>query len=212
MDIMSELYAKNGSRAASGWIKYAFILMVVIVGHACGTKSEYDMIKKRELESGKVVEDLFLDLKFGMNRKEFYGTCWELNKKGILTNGSHHLMIQYKPEMPSKKETDMHFYPDFEDNKLYFMPIEFIYSAWFPTNTEFNNAKLMDDVVSLLGSWYGDGFFEVANKDKTIRAMVKIDGNRLIRVFKKNLSTVRVEMLDLRVKDISEMVNEEDAN
>jgi hypothetical protein len=43
--------------------------------------------------------------------------------------------------------------------------------------------------------------------------MVKIDGNRLIRVFKKNINTIRVEILDLRVKDITEMTKKvEDAS
>ena len=85
------------------------------------------------------------------------------------------------------------------------MPMEFIYPEWFPGNEEFSNDKLMDDVIGLLESWYGEGFFEVANKDKTIRAMVKIDGNRLIRVFKKDISYVRAEILDLRVKDITDL-------
>ena len=188
-------------------------ILIVLMGTvlACQPKSEYDRVKERELSSGKVVEDLFLDLRLGMGRKEFFGTCWEYNKKGILTNGGHHLMVQYKPEMPSGKVTDMFFYPQFEENKLYFMPMEFVYPAWFPGNEDYSNEKLFEDVVDLMGNWYGEGFFEVANKDRSIRAMVKIDGNRLIRVFKKDISTVRVEILDLRVKDISEMKKEDDA-
>jgi hypothetical protein len=191
----------------SVWI--LIVLMCTVL--ACQPKSEYDRVKERELSSGKVVEDLFLDLRFGMGRKEFFGTCWEHNKKGILTNGAHHLMVQYKPEMPSGKVADMFFYPQFEENKLYFMPMEFVYPAWFPGNEAYSNEKLFEDVVDLMGNWYGEGFFEVANKDRSIRAMVKIDGNRLIRIFKKDISSVRVEILDLRVKDISEMKKEDDA-
>jgi hypothetical protein len=189
----------------------AILILLACTVLACQPRSEYEMVKERELASGKVVEDLFLDLHFGMGRKDFFGTCWEHNKKGILTNGAHQLMVQYKPKMPSGKETNMFFYPKFEDNKLYFMPIEFLYPSWFPGNEDYSNEKLLEDVVDLMEKWYGDGFFEVANKDRSIRAMVKIDGNRLIRVFKKDISTVRVEMLDLRVKDISEMNKENDA-
>jgi hypothetical protein len=191
--------------------RVSILILLIATMLACQPKSEYELVKERELSSGKVVEDLFLDLRFGMGRKEFFGTCWEHNKKGILTNGAHHLMVQYRPEMPSGKETNMFFYPKFEENKLYFMPMEFVYPSWFPGNEEFSNEKLLQDVVTLMEQWYGDGFFEVANKDRSIRAMVKIDGNRLIRVFKKDISTVRVEMLDLRVKDISEMNKENDA-
>jgi hypothetical protein len=191
--------------------RVSILILLIATILACQPKSEYELIKERELSSGKLVEDLFLDLRFGMGRKEFFGTCWEHNKKGILVNGAHHLMVQYKPEMPSGKEVNMFFYPKFEENKLYFMPMEFVYPSWFPGNEEFSNDKLIEDVVALMELWYGDGFFEVANKDRSIRAMVKIDGNRLIRVFKKDISTVRVEMLDLRVKDISEMNKENDA-
>ncbi|RZS95978.1 hypothetical protein [Cecembia calidifontis] len=191
-----------------GMLMMGFMSLMLL---ACQPKSEYQKVKERELASGKVVEDLFLDLRFGMGRKQFYGTCWELNKKGILTNGAHHLQVQYKPSMPSGKEALMHFYPQFEDNQLFFMPMEFNYPSWFPGNEEYSNDKLLEDVLGLLTGWYGEGFFEVSNKEKTITAFVKIDGNRLIRVFKKDLTSVRVEMLDLRVRDISEMNKKDEA-
>ena len=180
---------------------------------ACKTKSEYDLVKEKELASGKVVEDLFLDIKFGMGREDFFALCGKHNQNRVLINGDHYLQVQYIPRMPSGKSVEMNFFPDFEEDKLFFMPMEFSYNDWFPGNEEFSNDKLITDVVDLLESWYGEGFFEVANKDKSISAMVKIDGNRLIRVFKKNINTVRVEILDLRVKDITEMTKKvEDAS
>jgi hypothetical protein len=183
-----------------------FILFIALgLALSCKPKTEYDLVKERELASGKIEEDLFLDIRFGMGRKEFYGTCWEHNKNGILVNGDHYLQIQYLPTVASGKSVVMNFYPEFEEDKLFFMPMEFGYTQWFPGNEEFTNEKLIVDVVDLLESWYGDGFFEVSDKDKKISAMVKIDGNRLIRVFKKNINTIRVEILDLRVKDITEM-------
>jgi len=173
---------------------------------SCAQKTEYDIIKERELSSGKIINELFLDINFGMDKKTFYTTCWEHNKKGILTNGGHALSIHYKPEMPSGKTADMYFYPQFEDDKLIFMPIEFMYPAWFPNKDEYSSTVLREDVVELLETWYGPGFFEVTNKDKSISAMVKIDGNRLIRVFKKNLKSVRVEMMDLRAIDLNDFM------
>jgi hypothetical protein len=142
--------------------------------------------------------------------KSFLGTCWEHNKNGILTNGAHYLQIQYQPEVISGKEVLMHFYPQFEDNRLYFMPMEFSYPSWFPGNEEFTNDKLLEDVLALMIDWYGDDFFEVSNKEQTVKAFVNINGNRLIRIFKKNMISVRVEMLDLRVKDISDMIIKDD--
>jgi len=194
-------------------IRIITILFAISLAFSCKPKSDYDLVKERELASGKVVEDLFLDIRFGMGRKEFFGTCSEHNKNGILTNGNHALQIQYNASMPSGKSAEMNFYPRFEGDKLFFMPMEFLYPQWFPGNEDFSNEKLIVDVVGLLETWYGDGFFEVNNKDKSVSAMVKIDGNRLIRVYKKNINTVRVEILDLRVKDITEMTKKvEDAS
>ncbi|MFC0655149.1 hypothetical protein [Mongoliitalea lutea] len=181
------------------------VLLIIFFLASCTSKTEYEQVKERELKSGKVVEELFLDLRLGMGRKDFYGTCWEHNKNGILTNGAHYLQVLYNPILPSGKVANMHFYPKFEEDHLYYMPIEILYQDWFPTNEEFSIDNLMKDVMAMLEKWYGEGFFEVSNKGKTVSAMVKVDGNRVIRVHKKNINTVRVEILDLRIKDFTQL-------
>ena len=93
---------------------------------------------------------------------------------------------------------------------MFYMPIELIYTDWFPTNDAYSNEKLMEDTVGMLESWFGNGFFKVSNKSNTVSAQVKIDGNRLIRVFKKDVKTVRVEILDLRIKDLQELNKQDD--
>jgi hypothetical protein len=191
-------------------LRILYLIISLSLAVSCQQKTEYEKVKEKELASGKVIEDLFLDIKFGMDRKTFYGTCWEHNKNGILTNGAHYLQILYNPEVPSGKKVNMHFYPEFEDNKLFYMPIELIYTDWFPTNDAYSNEKLMEDTVGMLESWFGNGFFKVSNKSNTVSAQVKIDGNRLIRVFKKDVKTVRVEILDLRIKDFKEMNKQDD--
>lgn len=188
-------------------LRILYLIVFLNIAMACQPKTEYERVKEQELASGRIVENLFLDLKFGMARKDFFTTCWEWNKKGVLTNGSHVLQVKYSPEMPSGKETEMFFYPEFENDKLYFMPIELRYPGWSPTSPETTNEKLLSDVVGLMENWYGPGFFEVKDKSGQIRVWVKIDGNRLIRIFIKNRTSVRVEMLDLRVKGISEINN-----
>lgn len=181
------------------------ILFVLILIGLFSCKSDYQKMKEEAEASGVVAEDLFLGIRFGMVKREFFETCAEHNKNGVLINGPHHLQVLYHPEMPSGKKVDMFFYPDFEEDRLFFMPIEFIYTDWFPTNEEYTKDKLLADVVGLFENWFGSGFKEISNKDKTVRAMVKIDGNRLIRIFIKDIKTVRAEILDLRVKDITEL-------
>lgn len=182
------------------------ILLVVFLFNiqGCSFESEYDKVKREELASGKVVKQLFLGLEFEMTRKQFFDTCWELNRQGILFNGAHELMVRYQPELSSGNKVNMYFYPRFENGEIYYMPVEFQYQNWFPTNPNTTSENLVNDVVKLFEEWYGKGFFKVEAKNGAF-AMVKIDGNRLIRVYIKHLSAVRVDILDLRVKDIKQI-------
>jgi hypothetical protein len=163
-------------------------------------QSPYEKMEERELSSGKVVNELFLGLSLGMDRKDFFETCWALNKKGVLNNGPTELSVEYEAKLPSGNTAKMRFYPKFEQEKIYLMPIEFTYEGWAPWNEELTAEKLREDVVKLFEEWYGPGFIEVTNEDKSQIVFVKIDGNRRIRVFKKHLSIVRAEISDLPIE------------
>jgi hypothetical protein len=156
---------------------------------------------EKEMASGKTVDDLFLGLKLGMTRKEFYETCWELNKQGVLTNGPTELSVEYDAPLPSGKTAKMRFYPKFEDDKIYLMQIEFTYDGWAPWNEDLTAENLRSDVIAMFESWYGAGFIEVSNEEKSQLAYVLVNGNRRVRVFKKHLSVVRAEILDLKVEE-----------
>lgn len=179
-------------------MKFTSLLFIPLLFASC--QSHYEKVEQEELTSGKVSNELFLGLELGMPKKEFFSTCWELNSQGILNNGPTELSVEYQPEMPSGNPAYMRFYPKFEEDSLYFMPIEFTYKGWSPLNDELAVEKLREDVVVLFESWYGPGFFEVSNEDKSLIAFVKVDGNRRIRVFKKSISMVRAEIVDLRVQ------------
>ena len=183
---------KNRSFLLSASIFFLFTTL------AC--QSPYEKLESEQLASGKVANDLFLGLSLGMERKEFFETCWDLNKKGVLNNGPTELSVEYKAELPSGKTAKMRFYPKFEDEKIYLMPIEFTYEGWAPWNEELAVEKLREDVVKLFEQWYGPGFIEVSNEDKSQIAFVKMDGNRRIRVFKKHISVVRAEISDLPIE------------
>ena len=163
-------------------------------------QSEYEQLEQKELNSGKQVNELFLGLELGMDRKAFFETCWELNKQGKLSNGPTELSVEYRAEMPSGNPARMRFYPKFEQDKIYLMPVEFTYEGWAPWNEELTAEKLREDVLQLLEGWYGQGFIEVSNEDKSQIVFVRMDGNRRIRIFKKHISTVRVEISDLPIE------------
>jgi hypothetical protein len=174
------------------------IITALVLLSSC--KSEYEKVESRELASGKIVNEIFLGLELGMDKKKFYETCWDLNKEGVLTNGPGELSIEYAAELPSGNPAKMRFYPKFEDDKIYMMPVEFTYEGWAPWNEDLAVEKLREDVVAFYEQWFGPGFFEVTNEDKTQIVFVKIDGNRRIRIFKKHESIVRAEIMDLKFK------------
>ena len=93
------------------FLKYASILILSLI-FAC--QSPYEKLEEQELSSGKVVKEIFLGLELGMDKKDFFETCWDLNKKGLLTNGPTELSVEYEAKMPSGKTAQMRFYPKFE--------------------------------------------------------------------------------------------------
>lgn len=189
-------------------MKLRFILFILSLGLlvSCNRKTEYEKVKEKEMASGEIQEDLFLGLKLGMPRKEFFEVCWEMNQEGILMNGAHELRVNYKAELPSGKKTNMFFYPKFEEEKIFLMQAEFQYLDWFPTNPAYSSENLQEDVVKYFETLYGEGFFKVENSSGT-SAMIKIDGNRLVRVYIKSLNAVRVDILDMRVRDIKDITS-----
>jgi hypothetical protein len=173
----------------------SFILFI----SACG--SEYQRLEKRELASGKVVNELFFGIELGMTQKQFFEACWTLNKEGVLTNGPSELSVEHSLVFPSGNPGKMRFYPELdEEGKIYLMPIEFSYDGWSPWNKDLAIELLRTDVVQLFEKWYGEGFIEVTNEDKSQIAFVKMDGNRRIRVFKKTISSIRAEISDLPIQ------------
>lgn len=180
-------------------MRSANLALIVALALLSSCQSEYEKIESRELASGKTVNEIFLGLELGMDKKKFYETCWDLNKEGVLSNGPGELSIEYNAQLPSSKPAKMRFYPKFEDDKIYMMPVEFTYDGWAPWNEDLAVEKLREDVVSFYEQWFGSGFFEVTNEDKSQIVFVKIDGNRRIRIFKKHESIIRAEIVDLKV-------------
>ena len=186
----NQLYMKSASA----------IFLAFLISTLLSCKTEYQKLEEEALSSGKVANELYLGLELGMTKKQFFETCWELNHQGVLTNGPSELSVVYNLEMPSGNSAKMRFYPEFYEDTIYLMPIEFSYDGWAPWNKDLNADKLLEDTIDLFEKWYGEGFIEVANEDRSQVAFVKMDGNRRIRIFKKHLSSVRAEIVDLPVQ------------
>lgn len=163
-------------------------------------KSPYERLEANELARDVRYDSLFLGLHMGMVRKDFYGACWEMNKQGLIMQGPGNLSVQYLIDTPAvKSKMFMRFYPNFNDDKIHEMPVEFIYEAWAPWNKSLSSDSLLVDVKNLLENWYGGKFIFLENEKRNIKLWVKVDGNRRIRLYVKSLSTVKAEFLDITV-------------
>lgn len=166
-------------------------------------RSDYQKLVDRELASGVRADSLFLGISFGMTAKEFYDHCWQLNKDSVIKEGTGNASVKYMPEgFPS--DVSMLFYPNFSDSsRIVEMPILFAYDSWAPWNQQYSADSLLPRVLEMFTDWYGGEFLKVEHPERGV-VWVKVDGNRRIRVFKKDLQYVRAVITDLTWTNESE--------
>lgn len=189
----------------------AGILVLVVFSFVGCRQSPYDHMEAKELARNVRYDSLFLGTHFGMLRKDFYTSCWELNKKGLITQGPGNLSVQYELDTTQlKSKAFMRFYPNFNNDTIHEMPVEFIYEAWAPWNENLSADSLLVDVKNLFERWYGGSFTLFESEEKNLKVWVKVDGNRRIRLYVKSNSTVKVEFVDLTVKKENKEVEKEE--
>jgi hypothetical protein len=180
----------------------AVIVFVFFYGCSSSGGEQYSKLVKKELASGARVDSLFLGIHLGMTSKEFYGHCWELNKKGLLTDGEGNTAVLYKLDKGLKYPASMNFYPDFYENKISVMRANFQYNAWAPWNKAQFSDSLLPDVLTLYKKWYPSGNDFIAITDKARGTIyVKVDGNRRITIGRFNDMLVRVDYTDLTIEE-----------
>ena len=162
-----------------------FILLIfVCLGYvSCSNKARYEQMVKDGLNSGVRHDTLFLGLSLGMSSQDFYTQCWELNKQGIVRQGSGNTSVHYEMRDELKDDIDVNFYPNFYEDKIYEMPVSFKYKGWAPWNKQFSSDTLQNELVDLFQDWYGEGFMTVEDERRG-NAYVKVDGNRRISLYK----------------------------
>ena len=184
--------------------KIFFICFVLLLAGCL--QSELD-IYKEQVEKGKSdkkkVNDIFMGISLGMGNKEFYMHCWDMNKKGLFTDGSGNTAVKYKLDKNELKHpAEMNFYPEFENGKIARMWVKFQYDGWVPWNKKLDSDDLLGDVLQLYKKWYPDGneFLTISDKEKgTI--YVKVDGNRRIIIGRFDDVQVKVDYTDLSALD-----------
>jgi hypothetical protein len=185
-------------------IKYKlfFLIFAVALFYSC-TQTEYERLLNEQLASGVRNDSLFLGLHFDMTKKDFYSSCWEMNKQGRIIQGPGNLSVQYQLDSTELKAAAyMRFYPQFKNDLIHVMPVEFTYVAWAPWNQQLSADSLLLDVKNMFEQWYGGKFILLEDESKNIQLWVKIDGNRRIRLYVKNISTVKAEFVNLLEIDL----------
>ena len=172
-------------------------MLLVIWG--CTGKSPYKNMLDRELASGVRNDSLFLDIGFGMGKKDFYAHCWDMNKQGLVKQGPNNLSVEYRMDSSTSLPVFMRFYPQFEENKIIRMPVEFSYVTFTPTDPSTSAETLLEEVKQLMEQWYGEGFLYMEDEEGRRKLWIKVDGNRQIRIFKKDVATVAVDITDMSV-------------
>lgn len=176
------------------------LMLLVFTIVACDNRSEYEKLVEREMSKGIRADSLFLGIELGMTRKDFFVHCWKLNKQYMLDNGPGNLTAQYTIDDELSLPTYMRFYPNFIDNKIYEMPVEFTYTSWSPWAKETSGDSLLPDVLRMYERWYGNEFIKMEQDGKK-DSWVMIEANRRLIVYRKDTSTVYARYDDLELSN-----------
>ncbi|MGI9550715.1 MAG: hypothetical protein ACR2MT_05905 [Aurantibacter sp.] len=188
-------------------ISISMALMVVAgLGSLGSCKHGYTKLVEQELAKNVRYDSLFLGLRLGMNKKEFFNHCWELNKKGIVAEGLSNTSVLYEFERAGKK-LEVNFYPNFYKNKIASLPVDYSYAAFAPWNPKFSLDTLFSEIVSLQKEWYGEDFLTLEHS-KQGTAFVRVDGNRQIAISKNiDRNNVLVLYKDLTIVSDDEPID-----
>ena len=186
-----------------GFLAILVILWATSIFYGCENSSSGD--RDTELDS------LFLGLSLGMDRQAFFDSCWRMNNRKMITQGPTNQNVEYIFDSLIDARVIMRFYPNFYKDKVYEMPVLFMYEAWAPWNKQYSADSLFKELVPVFKKWYGDDFQVIEHKTQgTVYA--RIDGTRRINLFRKDDQYVQAVYTDLRMARALKEENENAGN
>ena len=179
---------------SSGFFSLVGILCLIFFG--CNPENKLEKVIEKELATGIRNDSLFLGLEFGFTMQEFYNQCRELNKQGLVMEGSKNMSVEYVFKDSLDRPIAFNFYADREANG----PIHKYYTSFyyyaFALNRHLYADRLMEMLPAILMDWYGGNEpFKVKKDGKEY--LYKIDGNRMIELSIYDLSMVMATYYDL---------------
>lgn len=184
-------------RRVIGYLFFAFV--VLSCGNTNSGYKQYKELEEKEIKKGIRTDSLFFDIHLGMTNKDFYAYCWEMNKKGLFTDGLSNTAVLYKLDsVELGHPASMNFYPAFHNNTISNMRVSFQYDAWAPWNKHLFSDSLLVKVLDMFKRWYpiGNPFIKIEDEKRGI-IYVKVDGNRRIILGKSNEVNVMADYTDL---------------
>ena len=150
-------------------------------------------------EDPKNYDSLFLGVYLGMERQAFFDHCWELNRQKIFTHGPTNESVEYRLTGELDDPVIMRFYPTFENDRIYEMPVLFSYEAWAPWNKQFASDSLLVGMLNVFKRWYGEDF-KVLDHETMGTIYYKMDKERRINLFVRDDQYVQAVFTDLKVE------------
>lgn len=187
-------------------IKHVFCFFLIGL-FVVSCKSEYQQYVDRELSSGVTNDSLMFGLYMGLEKQKYFEICWDLNKEGVLDQGTGNGSVRHTTDKDSLGQRttyskDLLFEALFdEEDIMRGMSINYSYLAWAPWNRELQSDSLIIQLEKDLMEMYpGNDFIEIEVKTSKVPALVKIDGNRQILMYIKGDKDVIVKIEDLQYK------------
>ncbi|MBC7829480.1 MAG: hypothetical protein H7122_17175 [Chitinophagaceae bacterium] len=179
------------------------LLIICLITSACNRVSDIDRYHKMvssQLNSGIKKDSIFLDLKFGMSVNSFYKYCWAMNRKKLFFNSHDNNAVIYQMNNGLKFAAVFRFTPEFHKDRLYKITIDAYYAAFAPWNQHLFADSLEKDLQHLFNSWYGAANYLIVKNPMEGDSLIKIDGNRQIRIKKISEKDIRIEYTDLFIE------------
>lgn len=164
-------------------------------------QSEYTKLAKAELSKGERNDSLLFGIQFGDTRNDFYGKCFDLNKRHLVTQGPANTSVQYlfSDSLIHDRPTQIRllFFPEYDEKDIIAeMNMELSYPGWAPWNRALQSDSLKVKTMQLLMNWYKGNEFVTADVNNAPMS-VKLDGNRRVLVYIKDAQSVGVKVQDI---------------
>ena len=178
-----------------------FLLATILTLAACNQSpiAQYEALLEKGQKSSQRTDTLFMGISLGMTQKDFFGYCWQMNKKGVFTDGNSNTAVLYKMHKGELKHpASMTFYPELSNGKVVRLKTNFRYDGWAPWNANLQAGQLEGEVLKLMKQWFpgGNPFLQINHPDRG-SVYVKVDNNRRIVIGRDGDMNVKVDFTDL---------------